>query len=369
MPELETRREWRVTGVVFFGLLALAVLWATVMIVWPFLSAIVVGAILVTVTFPLYTRVRGRLRGSDTWAAIVMLLGITLVLIIPAVFLGILLVQQANSLMPHLQSIETQQIVAKLDLANRLMWVKRFVPAFDPATVSPQKLILPVVQKVPGWVAANGGAVIGSVAGVVVGFFLVLLSAFFFYVEGEAILDELAILSPLPEQYDREFASKFKDVIDATFRGQVMTSLAQGIATGVGLAIAGVPAGLLGGAGAPIWGAVATSLSLLPMLGAAVVWIPAMIYLFISGSTGHGIFLAIWGVVVVSTIDNVVRPWAMKGGAQLPAIPLLFAVLGGMQAFGFIGLVIGPLVFSLLMSIIDIYKQSFRIRRSVSEVA
>lgn len=362
MPELETRREWRVTGVVFFGLLALAVLWATVMIIWPFVSAIIVGAILVTVTFPLYKRVRARLRGSDTWAAIVMLLGITLVLIVPAVFLGILLVQQANSLMPHLQSMETQQIMAKLDLANRLMWLKRFVPSFDPATVSPQKLILPVVQKIPGWVAANGGAVIGSVAGAVLGFFLVLLSAFFFYVEGEAILDELAILSPLPERYDREFASKFKDVIDATFRGQVMTSLAQGIATGIGLAIAGVPAGLL-------WGAAATILSLLPMLGAAVVWIPATIYLFISGSTGHAIFLAIWGVAVVSTIDNVVRPWAMKGGAQLPAIPLLFAVLGGMQAFGFIGLVIGPLVFSLLMSIIDIYKQSFRIRRSVSGAA
>src|SRR4051812_42711947 len=141
MPELETRREWRVTGVVFFGLLALAVLWATVMIVWPFLSAIVVGAILVTVTFPLYTRVRARLRGSDTWAAIVMLLGITLVLITPAVILGLLLVQQANALLPHLQSTETQQMMQRLDLANRLLWVKRFVPSFDPSTLSAQKLI------------------------------------------------------------------------------------------------------------------------------------------------------------------------------------------------------------------------------------
>jgi predicted PurR-regulated permease PerM len=362
MPELEQRREWRVTGIVFFGLLTIAILWATMMIIWPFVSAIIIGAILVTLTFPLFKRVRARLRGSDTWAAVVMLLGITFVLVMPAVIVGLLLVQQAQSLLPHLQSMETQQLVQKLDLANRLLWVKRFVPSFDPTTLSPQKLILPVVQKIPGWVAANGGAVIGSVAGVVVGFFLVLLSAFFFYVEGEAILDELSVLSPLPERYDREFASKFKDVIDATFRGQVMTSLAQGIATGVGLAIAGVPA-------AAFWGAVATILSLLPMLGAAVVWIPAAIYLFIIGNTGHGIFLALWGVLVVSTIDNIVRPWAMKGGAQLPAIPLLFAVLGGMQAFGFIGLVIGPLVFSLLMSIIDIYKQSFRIRRSESEVA
>lgn len=362
MPELENRREWRATGIIFFGLLALAVLWATVMIIWPFISAIIVGAILVTVTFPLYRRVRTRLRGSDTWAAVVMLLGITFVLIVPAVILGLLLIQQANSILPHLKSMETQQMMQRLDLADRLLWVKRFVPSFDPTTLSAQKLILPVVQKIPGWVAANGGAVIGSVAGVVVGFFLVLLSAFFFYVEGEAILDEMAILSPLPERYDREFASKFKDVIDATFRGQVMTSLAQGIATGVGLAIAGVPA-------AVFWGAVATILSLLPMLGAAVVWVPAAIYLFMTGSSGHAIFLAVWGVLVVSTIDNIVRPWAMKGGAQLPAIPLLFAVLGGMQAFGFIGLVIGPLVFSLLTSIVDIYKQSFRIRRSESEAA
>jgi predicted PurR-regulated permease PerM len=362
MPEIERRREWRVTGVVFFGLFAIAILWATVMIIRPFLSAIIIGAILVTVTFPVYKRVRARFRGSDTWAAIAMLLGITLLLIVPAVILGLLLIQQANALLPHLQSLETQQIMERLDLAHRLMWVKRFVPSFDPTTLNPQKLILPVVQKIPGWVAANGGAVIGGIAGVVVGFFIVLLSAFFFYVEGEAILDELAVLSPLPERYDREFASKFKDVIDATFRGQVMTSLAQGIATGVGLAIGGVPAAIF-------WGAVATILSLLPMVGVAVVWVPATIYLFMTGATGHAIFLAIWGVLVVSTIDNVVRPWAMKGGAQLPAIPLLFAVLGGLQAFGFIGLVIGPLVFSLLTSIVDIYKQSFRTRRGGGEVA
>jgi len=195
----------------------------------------------------------------------------------------------------------------------------------------------------------------------------VLLSAFFFYVEGESIIEQLAVLSPLPARYDREFASTFKDVVDATFRGQVVTSLAQGIVTAIGLAIANVP-------GAILWGFVATILSLLPMLGAAAVWVPATIYLFIDASIGGrgyfgAIFLAIWGILVVSTIDNIVRPWAMKGKSQLPAIPLLFAVIGGMQAFGFIGLIIGPLVFSLLMSIIDIYKRSFGLRRSGSDVA
>jgi predicted PurR-regulated permease PerM len=101
------------------------------------------------------------------------------------------------------------------------------------------------------------------------------------------------------------------------------------------------------------------------MVGAAAVWVPATIYLFISQSMASDpqwwrpLVLIAWGAIPVSLVDNVVRPWAMRGKAQLPAIPLLFAVLGGLQAFGFVGLVIGPLVFSLLMSIIDIYKKSF----------
>jgi predicted PurR-regulated permease PerM len=195
----------------------------------------------------------------------------------------------------------------------------------------------------------------------------VLLSMFFFYVSGEEIVKQLSLLSPLPKRYDREFGERFKDVIDATFRGQVFTGIAQGVMTGIGLAIAQVP-------GAGFWGALAALLSLIPMVGAAAVWVPASIYLVISASMGNrpwwqAIFMILWGVIPVSLVDNIVRPWAMKGKAQLPAIPLLFAVLGGMQAFGFVGLVIGPLVFSLLMSIIDIYKSSFSPKKTEGVVA
>jgi len=361
------RREWRLAGIIYFCVLALGILYATFMILWPFLTAIIVGAILVTLTFNVYKRLRDRMGGRAGRAAIVMLIGITFVIIIPAVVLVLLLVQQANGLIQHFQSGEAQQFVQRIDIANRLAFVHRWVPSFDPASLSPQRMILPVLRQAPGWVATHGAGFVGGLAGMVVTFFLILLSAYFFYVEGEAILTELALLSPLPARYDQEFAAKFKDVIDATFRGQVMTSLAQGIATAVGLAIAGVP-------GSIFWGAVATILSLLPMLGAAVVWVPATIYLYIAYSMGDrglfgAVFLTLWGILVISTIDNIVRPWAMKGKAQLPAIPLLFAVLGGMQAFGFIGLVIGPLVFSLLSSIVDIYKRSFRIPQSKSDVA
>lgn len=357
---LEQKPQWRLAGVIFFGLFALVLLYAAFMIIWPFITAILIGAILVTLTFPTYRKVRTKFKGSSPKAAVVMLLGITVVLVIPALILGVMLVQQANVVVERLQSGEAQATIRKIDVEGYLGWVKRIAPNFNPATLSPERMLLPALQRIPGWVARHGGAVLGGLAGMVLGFALVLLSMYFFYVEGEEIVDQLSILSPLPKRYDHEFRERFKDVIDATFRGQLFTGVAQGLMTGIGLAIAQVP-------GAGFWGAVAALLSLIPMVGAAAVWVPASIFLAISASMGvrpwwPAIFLTLWGAVFVSLVDNIVRPWAMRGKAQLPAIPLLFSVLGGLQAFGFVGLVIGPLVFSFLMAIIDIYKRSFSVR-------
>lgn len=351
-------REWQPAGVITFGLFALLVIAAAFLILWPFLSAIVVGAILVTLTYPIYQRLLARLHGRPHLAATLMLAGITFLLILPALLVVILLIGQAKLLIDKLQSGEAQAMLASFDLAGRLSFLTRRIPSFDPATLNPEQMILPLLRQAPAWIGRHGQALLGGLAGMVVSIFLVLLSAYFFFVEGESVRRELADLSPLPSRYGSQFAARFEAVIDATFRGQMMTSLAQAIAVTVGLLIAQVP-------GALLWGAVAAVLSLLPMVGSAVVWVPATIYLAVSASLGHNsygwaIFLGLWGLLVVSTIDNVVRPWAMKGKAELPAIPLLFAVLGGLQAFGFVGLVIGPLVFSLLKSILDIYKESFQ---------
>jgi predicted PurR-regulated permease PerM len=359
---IERKPQWRLAGVIFFGLLALLLLYAAFRIIWPFMTAILLGAILVTLTFGIFRRVRDRMNGSSTKAAVVMLLGTTLLLVIPALILSIMLVQQANVVVEKLQSGEAQALVKRIDVGPILAQIQRVAPNFDPKSLSPERLLLPAMQQIPGWVARNGGAVLGGLAGMLLGFALVLLTMFFFYTEGEEIVSQLSVLSPLPKKYDREFGERFKDVIDATFRGQLFTGLAQGFMTGLGLAIAQVP-------GAGFWGAVAALLSLIPMVGAAAVWVPAAIYLVISASMGsrpwwQAIFMIVWGVLFVSLVDNIVRPWAMKGKAQLPAIPLLFAVLGGLQAFGFVGLVIGPLVFSLLMSIIDIYKSSFSAKKT-----
>lgn len=364
---LEEKPEWRMTGIIFFGLVAVVLLYAAFKVIQPFLTAILLGAILVILTFNLFRRVRIAAKGSSVKAALVMLLGITFLIVIPAVILTMLLVNQANVVVEKLQDGQAQEMVKRIDLTRHLAFIKRVAPNFDPATLSPERILLPAMRQVPGWAARHGGALLGGLAGALLGFALVLLSMFFFYVEGEDIMQQLSILSPLPKRYDNEFRARFKDVIDATFRGQLFTGIAQGLMTGIGMAIAQVP-------GAGFWGAVAALLSLIPMVGAAAVWVPASIYLAISASMGarpwwQAIFMLAWGALPVSLIDNIVRPWAMKGKAQLPAIPLLFSVLGGMQAFGIVGLVIGPLVFSLLMTIIDIYKKSFATAGPTIEVA
>ncbi|MEA2162225.1 MAG: hypothetical protein QOK37_352 [Thermoanaerobaculia bacterium] len=360
------RREWHLAGVIFFALLALGILYAAFVILEPFLAPIMLGAVLATVTFPLYRRIRDALHGANR-AASVMLILITFTVLLPAFLIIMLLVQEANVVVKHLQSGDIERTLQRIDISNRMPWLKRVAPDFDPAAINPSHVIIPVVRQAPAWIAAHGAAVVGSIAGLVIALFLVLLSAYFFYVEGETIVAEAAALSPLPARYNAQFAENFKGVIDATFRGQVITSVTQGIFIGIGLAIAGIP-------GAILWGAVATVLSLLPVVGSAVVWIPAALYLYVAASIGDqsyfgAIFLTVWGVIVVPVIEHVIRPWAMKGKMQLPAIPLLVSVLGGMEAFGFVGLVVGPLVFSLLMSVIDIYKRSFRIPESEGVVA
>ena len=361
------RQEWRLAGIVFFALIAIAVLYATYFILEPFLAPIMLGAVLATVTFPIFRRIRERFHGGANKAATAMLFLITFTILLPSFLIIVLLVQEANVVVKHLQSGDMERALQRLDIGNRMPWLKRVAPDFDPTAISPSRVIIPVVQKAPAWIAEHGAAVIGGLAGLVIGLFLVLLSAYFFYVEGETIVAEAETLSPLPARYNRQFAENFKGVIDATFRGQVITSLTQGMFIGIGLAIAGIP-------GAILWGAVATVFSLLPVVGSAAVWVPAALYLYILASIGErgyfgAIFLTIWGVIVVPIIEHVIRPWAMKGKMQLPAIPLLVSVLGGMEAFGFVGLVVGPLVFSLLMSIIDIYKRSFRIPSSEGDVA
>lgn len=341
-------------SLVFFTLVAIVVLWAVGQVLLPFITPILLAAIVVTFTHPLYRRLRDRLKGRETAAAVLMLLLVTVVVILPAFLLTILLIQQATDLFRLIQQTDFPAMVQKLEVRERLTPVLRLVPGLDPNAIRLDTVVIDLVKQIPALVATHGAALLGRLVNVLLGFLMMVLAAFYFYVDGERLVRELRILSPLPDEYDLVIFGKFRDVVDATFRGQVLTALAQGAVTAIGLWIAGVPGPLF-------WGAVAAVFALIPMLGAGIIWVPASIYLFLnaaygSGDTWRGFFMVGWGILVVSLVDNVIRPWAMRAGTKMSAVLLFFSILGGLKAFGFVGLILGPLVFVLVVPIVEIYK-------------
>jgi predicted PurR-regulated permease PerM len=340
--------------IAFFFLIAALVIWGTALIVEPYVISILVAAVLVTFTYPWYEKIRGLVGGRENLASILTLLLLTVVVIVPAFLLSMALVRQATQLFEVFQGADVRRAIEELRLDARVSEALAMVPGIDAMEIDLGGVLYGALKGIPGWVAAQGGNIVGGLLSGVMRFFLALVAAFYLFVDGKKLIDNLMDLSPFPREYDQRILSKIKGVINANFVGQGLTSLAQGVATGVGLAIVGIP-------GALFWGAVAAVLSLIPLVGAAVVWVPAVGYLFWTGGIGwKAIFLLAWGAGVVSTIDNLVRPLAMKSGAEMPGVVLLFAILGGMSAFGFFGILLGPLVIALLVSILGIYRELFR---------
>lgn len=345
-------RKW--LPVAFFFVIAAAVTYGTALIIAPYVISILLAAVLVTFTYPWYESIRTKVGGRENLASILTILVLTVVVIVPAVLLSITLVRQATQLFDLLQGADVKETIDKLQLGSRLESLLARVPGLDVANIDVGAMLYGAVKGIPGWVAAQGGQFVGGLLNGLVGFVLVLLASFYFFVDGKRTIHTLMQLSPLPEEYNRRIVDKIRNVINATFRGQGLTSLAQGIVTGIGLAIVGIP-------GAAFWGAVAAVFSLIPLVGSAVVWVPSVGYLFFIGGLGwKPIFLLLWGALVVSTIDNLVRPLAMKEGTEMPGVVLLFAILGGMRAFGFIGLLLGPLIVAMMASMIGIYRELFR---------
>ncbi|HUP64115.1 MAG TPA: AI-2E family transporter [Thermoanaerobaculia bacterium] len=361
------RTRFAIYAVVMFWLLTLGVLWAAFRILTPFLTPMLLAIVVVTLTYRTYERLLLQFRGRRNLAATVMLLFVTIVLVIPAVILASLLIQEAVTLFMRIEQSDYRGFFSSLRIEERISAIQRWAPwvRLDQARI--EELAMNIVRQVPAIVATQGTRLIAGFFGLFIGFLLMLLASFVFYTEGAKMIGELKVLSPLPDEWDEHILRKFRGVADATFRGQLLTALAQGFVAGIGLAITGVP-------GAALWGGVSAIFSLIPMVGAAAVWLPASLFLAFNASQGDigwwkPIFLLAWGFGVVSLVDNLVRPMVMRSGVNMHPIILFFAILGGLQAFGFTGLFLGPLVFVLLVTLIEIYKTALAPDQEVPEPA
>jgi len=183
--------------------------------------------------------------------------------------------------------------------------------------------------------------------------FVLLYSMFFFLRDGGTILNKLLYYMPLKDEDETLMVQRFVSITRATVKGTLVIGLIQGTLAGLGFWVAGID-------GSAFWGTIMVVLSIVPGIGAALVWVPGVMYLFVTGQVLAGTLLGVWCAAVVGTIDNVLRPTLVGRDAKMPDLLILVGTLGGLYLFGPIGFIIGPIVCGLFLTALDIYGAAFK---------
>ena len=303
----------------------------------PFLSAILWAGILVFSTWPVFEWVRSHLRFGRGWAAGAMVLLTSVLIVLPLALAAPAGAEDANQLRAKIEAMLGS------GLPTSPAWLAE-MPLVGPALSASWNTwsadlsgVVGLFRPYYGTIAEGGVSVLLGIASGVLQFLLALLIAYFFWLSGDTLAVQLRRIA---HRIAGDQAERLISVTGATVRGTVYgilgTAVVQGLLTAFGLWIAGVPRPVL-------LGAIAGFLSVLP-IGAPLIWIPASLWLLTSGETGWGVFLAVYGTVAISGADNLIRPYFIARGAQLPFLLTILGVLGGALAFGLLGVFLGPVL-------------------------
>jgi predicted PurR-regulated permease PerM len=342
----------------FYVLLALV----TIAFIWlliPYYAAVFWAVILAIIFFPVHARLEGWLRGRRTISALLTVLLCVCLVIAPALLILGSLIQEGTSLYQRISNNE-------IDLNDYLVRIQNALPAFVDRWLSS--------LKVGGFaeLRANisSGAVQASrpVAGQLlslgqntlqffISFGIMLYLLFFLFRDGAELGRTIRHAIPLSDDYTRQFLDQFSAVVRATVKGNIIIAIIQGAIGGVAFWALGVEAALL-------WGVMMTFLSMLPVIGAALVWVPAAIWLVLAGAWLKALILVLVGVLVIGLIDNLLRPPLVGQGTRLPDYVVLISTVGGISLFGINGFVIGPLIAALFLAAWSLFAQQQRAERA-----
>jgi predicted PurR-regulated permease PerM len=331
------------------AVLLLAVLgylvWRIISPLWQPLSwALLLGSLLA----PLNVRVAARVGGRMRLASAITLLAAVLLFILPVATVAGAVAAQAAQLLHRLDGqMPDVSRGLSLDLAH-LPWLERGLAWVDANTsislAQLQGWLVEGSKRLLETLVSSGSTFVMGALGTAVSFVLMLFVLFFVLRDGPAVTQQVVRMLPIENLRRARLLQHLADVTRAVFLGIGLTALVQGILVGVGFGIAGLPSPL-------VFGVVAVLVALIPMVGAALVWVPGALFLAARGEYGHAIFLAVWGAVVVGMVDNFLRPMLISGRADVPTLAVFVGVMGGLAAFGFIGLFLGPIVLGLLVAL------------------
>lgn len=345
----------------FLLVCVLATFYFLFQILSPFLAVIFVAAVLAITFYPLYLKI---LSWMPNWKKTASLLSCFTVILITFVPLTIFVIMISN------QAADTYQVITENVESGAfdeyLLWdqggkiydlvddFSRYVEDYvDIESINLKENIISWAQGLSTYLVSQISNVFASLVNLMMNLFIMFFSMFYFFKDGEKIVEKIGILSPLPSVYEEELFKKIGDMVKAIMVGVFLTAVLQGLVGGIGYAIVGI-------SNAAFWATAIALFSLVPLLGTAVVWVPTVIILLVLGNYWEAGFLTIWSVIITGSVDNIVRPYLIGGKAHTYPLLTFFVILGGIFVMGFKGIIVGPLVLMALISFLHIYEAEYQ---------
>ena len=336
-----------------FLLLLIVVSIAFGWIVWPFFGAVFWGTVLAIMFAPLYRRLLVVTRGRQNMAALATLVLCLVIVILPLTFISASLVQEGISFYQKLQSGELHFIENVQQVINALpRWMVDLLDRFEFGNISAlqEKLSVSVMEG-SKFIATQAFTVGQNTFEFIVSFGIMLYLLFFLLRDGSTLSGRIRQAIPLCMEHKRYLFSKFITVLRATVKGNIAVAAVQGLLGGVIFWILGIQGPLF-------WGVLMAFLSLLPAIGAALIWAPVAIYFLVTGDIWSGVILIAFGLFVIGLIDNILRPILVGKDTQMPDYVVLISTLGGIALFGLNGFIIGPVIAAMFIAAWDLFSSS-----------
>ena len=312
----------------------------------PFSGTLLWAVIIALLFTPLYRKLLPRVGQRRNVAALLTLLAVLLLAVLPFVFITLALVSEAAALYDRLQAQPLTPGAYFRTVFDALpQWAADVLVRFDLADFGALQRRLSTLLSQGGQFIASQALVLGqNTFNLVTSLFIMLYIDFFLIRDGDAVVRTLRDAVPLTPQHQRELSEKFTTVIRATVKGNVLVAAIQG-------ALGGLAFWFLDVTGALLWAVLMAFLSLLPAVGAAIVWLPVALYFLSTGATAQGLGLIVWGVVVIGLVDNVLRPTLVGKDTRMPDYVVLITTLGGLSVFGLNGFVLGPVIAAMFIAV------------------
>ncbi len=322
------------------GILSVVVL----MMLFPLWQLLALAGIFAVLFHPLYAKINRGMQ-SPNFAGILTIFIIVLVAILPLWFVGQLLF---NEIVDVYNKFRLGELVF-----NQADFVGHLPKQLQNIVQSLNNDINAIVSRFTGSAFNLVSGLLSNLASFFLSLFLLIFILFFFLRDGEKIKELVKELSPLSDTYDSVLITKLETAIGGVLKGSFLIALIQGVIATLGFLIFGVPQPIL-------WGSFTVLAALVPTVGTSISLIPAILFLFLTGHTGAGIGMAIWGIFAVGTIDNFVGPRLVGSKINLHPLLVLLSVLGGIQIFGFLGFLFGPIIMSVFVALLDIYRKDLK---------